>query len=113
MTRMIATIAAVSAAAFMAAAPAMAQNTKIDAGGGKGLVVVEISPDIQAELEDIIADNNIVVPATVQLPINVAATVCDVEVNAIASSNDKGDKTCTASADQAETLAEVITTQTQ
>lgn len=76
-------------------------------------MVVEISPEIQAELENIIADNNIAVPPTVQVPINVAATVCDVEVNAIASSNDKGDKTCTASADQAETLAEVITTQTQ
>ncbi|MCD1645679.1 hypothetical protein [Aurantimonas coralicida] len=47
-------------------------------------------------LKNLIDDTNIAIPATVQVPINVAATICDVEVNAIASSNDKGDKTCTA-----------------
>lgn len=47
-------------------------------------------------LKNLIDDTNIAIPATVQVPINVAATICDVEVNAIASSNDKGDKSCTA-----------------
>lgn len=43
---------------------------------------------------------------TVQVPINVAATLCDIEVNAIASSNDQGNKSCEATAAGAEALAQ-------
>jgi hypothetical protein len=33
---------------------------------------------------------------TVQVPINVAATLCETEVNVIASNNEQGNKTCKA-----------------
>jgi glutamate dehydrogenase/leucine dehydrogenase len=77
--------------------PAAAQNTKVDAGGGKGLVVVDLSLLDQAHI-DLLRNANIEVlnDNTVQVPINVAATICDVEVNVIASSNDQGNKSCKA-----------------
>ena len=63
-------------------------------------------------LKNLINDTNIATSATVQVPINVAATICDVEVNAIASSNDKGDKTCTAKS-ACQPLADAIVEQAQ
>lgn len=87
-------IAAVAAAALLAT-PALAQNTKIDAGGGKGLVVVDVSNiDVEAlnDLSDLVDVND----NTVQVPVTVAAALCAIEVNAIARSNDQGDKSCPA-----------------
>ena len=99
-------IAAVAATMF-ASAPAIAQNTPVNAAGGKGLVVVGLNALNQSQI-DILRDANIEVlnDNTVQVPLNVAATICDVEVNVIASSNDKGNKTCEATADGAEALAQ-------
>jgi hypothetical protein len=90
-------LTATAAAAFLFAAPALAQNTKVDAGGGKGLVVVDVSALDQSQI-DVLRDANIEVlnDNTVQVPINVAATLCDIEVNAIASSNERGSKSCAA-----------------
>ncbi|ESR25233.1 hypothetical protein [Lutibaculum baratangense] len=85
------------ALALASTAPAFAQNTNIDAGGGKGLVVVDISnikaeiaEEIDVNVEDL-ADIN-----SVQVPVNAAANVCNLDVNAIASSNDQGTKSCEA-----------------
>lgn len=89
-----------------------AGNNKVDVGGGKGLVVVDVSQVDVTALNNLIDDTNIAIPATVQVPINVAATICDVEVNAIASSNDKGDKTCTATS-ASQPLADAIVEQAQ
>lgn len=103
---------ALGGSAFAQGNSANAGNTNIDAGGGKGLVVVDISQVDVTALNNLIDDTNITIPATVEVPISVAATICDVEVNAIASSNDQGNKTCEAtSASQA--LADVITEQAQ
>lgn len=81
----------------MAAAPAMAQNTNIDAGGGKGLVVVDIS-NITVDIADAIDANveDVADVGSVQIPINAAANVCNLDVNVIAKSNDKGEKSCDA-----------------
>lgn len=89
------------------AGPAAAQNNNVNAAGGKGLVVVGLNALDQAQI-DILrnADIEILNDNTVQVPINVAATICDVEVNAIASSNDQGNKTCEATAAGAEALAQ-------
>lgn len=92
-------LAIIAAACALAAGPAIAQNTNIDAGGGKGLVVVDISNvanDIANDLSVEVAD--VADVGSVQIPINAAATVCNLEVNAIASSNDKGNKSCAAEA---------------
>ena len=86
------TMGAAFAAASLAAMPAAAQ---IQAGN---LVNVNVS---QVMLQDIVSDNNIDVdvtaPITVQLPISVAANVCDVAVNVLARQG-AGSKTATCDA---------------
>jgi type 1 fimbria pilin len=91
----------------MLSAPAFAQKTPVNAAGGKGLVVVALNALNQSQI-DLLRNANIEVlnDNTVQVPINVAATLCDIEVNAIASSNDQGNKSCSATAEGAEALAQ-------
>jgi len=101
------TVLAAATAALMAG-PALAQNLNANAGGGKGLVVVDISAlNNDQDLLNILQDANIEVlnDNTVQVPINVAATICEVEVNAIASSNDRGQKSCPATVAGVEKLS--------
>ena len=100
---MIKTIAAASIATFLVAAPASAQNNNVDVGGGKGLVVVDVSGVNLDLLRQ--ADIEVLNDGTAAVPITVAAVLCDTEVNAIASSNDKGNKSCTATAAGAENFA--------
>lgn len=86
------------AAAFAAAtisAPAMAQiNTS------QGLVNVTIG-DVSI-LNDFLNDtqvaalNNLSVPITVQVPVGIAANVCGVSANVLASQKKAGDATCAA-----------------
>ncbi|HEX6602522.1 MAG TPA: hypothetical protein VF030_07740 [Solirubrobacterales bacterium] len=75
-----------AAAAFAAATPALAQTQQ-------GLVNVNLS-DIQVQLQDILSHNNVSVqvPANVQLPIGIAAKVCNVNVAALAQQ--KGTQSC-------------------
>lgn len=86
--------------------PVMAANTPVNAAGGKGLVVVALNALNQSQIDLLrkaniqILDNN-----TVQVPINVAATLCQLDVNVIASNNTKGDKSCDATAAGAAALA--------
>lgn len=101
------TIFAVAATLTALATPAFAQNTPVNAAGGKGLVVVALNALNQADIElldganiEVLNDN------TVQVPVNVAATICNLDVNVIASSNDKGTKTCDATAEGVAALAD-------
>jgi hypothetical protein len=66
-------------------------------GQPNGLVVVGLNLLDQAEI-DVLRNANIVVlnDNTVQVPINVAAILCNTEVNVIASGNQQGNKTCDA-----------------
>ena len=79
-----------AAAAMIAAAPAVAQQT------GGGLVVVNVSNvanNIARDL-DINVSN---VPVTVQVPVAVAAAVCNVDVNVLARQGRGGEtRECTA-----------------
>jgi len=88
------------------AGPAAAQNTPVNAAGGKGLVVVGLNALDQAQI-DILrnADIEILDDNTVQVPINVAANICNVDVNVIASSNEQGNKSCEATAEGVEAFA--------
>lgn len=92
-------VLALALAASLGAAPAIAQNTNVDVGGGQGLVVVDIGTVAQDIANDLNVEvSDVIDIGSVQLPINVAATVCNIDVNAIASSNDRGSKSCTATA---------------
>lgn len=101
------TIIATATAIVLLAGPAAAQNTKVDAAGGKGLVVVTLNDTIEDTTIELLngADIEVLNDNTVQVPINVAAVLCELEVNAIASSNDKGNKSCDATTDGIETFA--------
>ena len=95
-----------AAAMVLMSFPALAANTNVNAAGGKGLVVVALNALNQAEI-DILrnADIDILNGTTVQVPINVAAVLCETEVNVIASTNDQGNKSCDATIDGVNTFA--------
>ena len=98
-------LVAVATTAFMSL-PAVAANTNVNAAGGKGLVVVALNALNDAQI-DVLRDANIVVlnDNTVQVPINVAAILCNTEVNVIASGNQQGNKTCDAKPEGIELFA--------
>lgn len=78
----------IAAAVAAAATPAIAQNQS-------GLVNVNVS-DIEVQLEEILSRNNVnvQVPANVQLPIGIAAQICNVNANVLAKNRNQG---CTGS----------------
>jgi hypothetical protein len=78
-----------AAAALIAATPALAQQT------GGGLVVVNISNVANNIARDL--DVNVSnIPVTVQVPVGIAAAVCDVNANVLAQQRRNGGSTCTA-----------------
>jgi hypothetical protein len=103
----IKTVIATALALSALAAPAFAQNTPVNAAGGKGLVTVGLNALNQSQI-DVLRNANIEIlnDNTVQVPVNVAATICGVAVNVIASDNDKGAKTCDATAEGVAALAD-------
>ena len=74
-----------AAAAFAAATPALAQ---VNTGSGNGLVAVNVqNVDILKNFlnnDQISALNNVTVPVTVNVPIGVAANVCNVSAAVLA-----------------------------
>lgn len=79
-----------SAVFAMSVGVSAAQTPSLD-----GLVNV----NIQDVLQDIAIDLNIEetnIPVTIQLPISVAANVCDVSVNVLSAQSDSGNATCAA-----------------
>jgi hypothetical protein len=86
----------IAAAVAAAATPAVAQ---VDVGGGLVDVTVQNVDILKNFLNDtqIAALNNVSVPITVQVPVGVAANVCGVNANVLASQKKAGDPvTCTA-----------------
>lgn len=86
---------AAACAAATTAVPAMAQlNTS------QGLVTVQVG-DVTLlnnflNNDQIAALNNLNVPVNVQVPVGIAANVCGVNANVLASQKKGGDATCTA-----------------
>jgi hypothetical protein len=85
------------AAVALAATPAIAQ---VNTGSGNGLVAVNVQ-DVAIlnnflNNDQISALNNLSVPVTVQVPVGVAANVCGVNANVLASQKKTGTPTCTA-----------------
>ena len=86
------------AAVALTATPALAQ---VNTGSGNGLVAVNVqNVDILKNFlndSQVSALNNLSVPVTVNVPIGVAANVCGVNANVLASQRKAGDPvTCTA-----------------
>jgi len=87
-----------AAAVAATATPALAQT---NTGSGNGLVAVNVqNVDILKNFlndSQVSALNNLSVPVTVNVPIGVAANVCGVNANVLASQRKAGDPvTCTA-----------------
>ena len=85
-------------AAALIAAPTAAMS-QVNVGGGLVDVTVQNVDILKNFLNDtqIAALNNVTVPVTVQVPIGVAANVCGVNANVLASQRKAGDPvTCTA-----------------
>ena len=96
------TITALALAGLTMGGTAMAQNTNANIGGGQGLVVVEITAQEVAEniandLDlDVIAQDVLDI-GSVQVPVGIAANVCDVDANVLAEQKqDEGGATCEA-----------------
>lgn len=77
------------AACALVATPASAQLV------GGGLVVVNVSNVANNIARDLSIDVRNV-PITVQVPVSVAAAVCDIDVNVLAQQRKDGPRTCTA-----------------
>jgi hypothetical protein len=86
----------IAAALATAATPAVAQN--IDLSGGLVDVTIQDVSVLNNFLNDaqIAALNDIGVPITVQVPIGIAANVCNVSANVIAEQNQTGRYACDA-----------------
>jgi hypothetical protein len=86
---------AAAAAAFAIAAPATAQ---INAQGGLVNVTIQDVSILNNFLNgaQVAALNNLGVPVTVQVPIGVAAAVCDVNANVLAAQKKTAAPTCDA-----------------
>ena len=86
---------AAASAAMLGATPALAQ---VDVGGGLVDVTIQNVDILNNFLNDaqIQALNNVSVPVTVQVPVGVAANVCNIGANVLASDIRQGGAECTA-----------------
>ena len=79
----------IATAAALVASPALAQQSgliNIDLSGLSVLERAEIAKDINVDVSQI--------PVNVQVPVSVAAAICNVPVNVLAQNKSKGDTAC-------------------
>jgi hypothetical protein len=93
------TLTAAAAASIAFAAPAMAQQQN-------GLINVNLE-DINVELKNILSNNDIAIPVSVQVPIGIAANVCGTTVALLQQDLRNGDNTCEATTANA-ALARIV-----
>ncbi len=89
----------IAAALAAVATPALAQNLNV--GGGLVDVTIQdvnvLNDSLNQNEIDILNNNNVAVPITIQVPIGIAANVCGVNANVIAQAiKQDGDYDCTA-----------------
>ena len=90
------TIMMIATAAVFAATPVLAQQN--------GLINIDLSGLSVADRAEIAKDINVDVsqiPVNVQVPVSVAAAICNVPVNVLAKSKSKGDTACAPTAGSA------------
>lgn len=83
----------IAAAAVLAATPAIAQQAglvNIDLSGLSIAERAEIAKDINVNVSDI--------PVNIQVPVSVAAAICNVPVSVLAQTKVKGDAACSPTA---------------
>ncbi len=83
----------IAAAAVLAATPALAQQAglvNIDLSGLSVAERAEIAKDINVNVSDI--------PVNIQVPVSVAAAICNVPVSVLAQTKVKGDAACSPTA---------------
>lgn len=86
----------IATAAALAATPAIAQQN--------GLINIDLSNISVADRAEIAKDINVDVsqiPVTLQVPVSVAAAICNVPVNVLAQNKSKGDTACAPTAGSA------------
>jgi hypothetical protein len=93
------TLTTAAAASIAFAAPAVAQQQN-------GLVNVNLE-DINVELKNILSNNDIAIPVSVQVPIGIAANVCGTTVALLQQDLRNGDNTCDATTANA-ALARIV-----
>jgi hypothetical protein len=79
----------IATAAALATSPALAQQSgliNVDLSGLSVLDRAEIAKDINVDVSQI--------PVNVQVPVSVAAAICNVPVNVLAQNKTKGDTAC-------------------
>lgn len=84
---------------FLMASAALCMSTGLAAAQTTPELDGLVNVNIQDVLQDIAIDLNIEetnIPVTIQLPISIAANVCDVNVNLLSAQADSGGATCTA-----------------
>lgn len=90
----------IAAAVALTAAPALAQN--------QGLVVVDLgNADVANNIARDLSIEVSQVPVSVQLPIGIAAAVCDVNASVLAQQKKTGSPTCAATTTNASLLKAV------
>lgn len=104
MLKSSAIVAAVAASLSVASAPAVAQQQN-------GLVNVNLG-DVTVQLQNLLNNNQISIPATVQVPIGIAANVCGVTVAALVQRVKGGNNSCDARTANA-ALARIVSRQAQ
>lgn len=83
----------IATAVALGATPALAQQSgliNVDLSGLSVLDRAEIAKDINVDVSQI--------PVNVQVPVSVAAAICNVPVNVLAQNKTKGDTACTPTA---------------
>ena len=100
----------IAAAALAAATPALAQ---VNTSGGLVNVSVQNVDILKNFLnnDQIAALNNLSVPVTVQVPIGVAANVCGVNANVLASQRKAGDPVSCTARNGSKALANAVASQ--
>ena len=92
--------AAVLAASGMVAAPAAAQVTVGDTGGLVNVTVTDVNvlnDSLNANELQLLTNNNVAVPVSLQVPVGIAANLCGVTANVlVADLKDDGTANCTA-----------------
>ena len=92
--------AAALAASGMVAAPAAAQVTVGDTGGLVNVTVTDVdvlNDSLNANELQLLTNNNVAVPISLQVPVAIAANLCGIAVNAlVADLKQDGTADCTA-----------------
>jgi hypothetical protein len=100
-------IVAIATLAFSGAALAQENQGGGNQGEQEGLVNVQLGDVVISQIAQDINVDVSQIPATVQVPVDVAATVCGIDAAVLAQHASSGDATCEATS-SSDTLAQIV-----